>query len=133
MLTTHEIEIRVRYQETDGQGRVHHANYLTWFELARVEMLRASGVSYKQLEQDGILLVVAEMHCRYYLPAEFDDVLHVRVTTLKAKGARVEHRYEVRRGDQLLVDATSTIACIDRTGRVTRLPSWLKIPSEPPA
>jgi acyl-CoA thioester hydrolase len=110
MLTTHEIEIRVRYQETDGQGRVHHANYLTWFELARVEMLRASGVSYKQLEQDGILLVVAEMHCRYYLPAEFDDVLHVRVTTLKAKGARVEHRYEVRRGDQLLVDATSTIA-----------------------
>jgi acyl-CoA thioester hydrolase len=133
MLTTHEIEIRVRYQETDGQGRVHHANYLTWFELARVEMLRASGVSYKQLEQDGILLVVAEMHCRYYIPAEFDDVLHVRVTTLKAKGARVEHRYEVRRGDQLLVDATSTIACIDRTGRVTRLPSWLKIPSEPPA
>lgn len=127
MLTEHEIEVRVRYQETDGQGRVHHANYLTWFELARVELLRAAGISYKQLEQEGILLVVAEMHCRYFLPAEFDDVLRVRVTTVRAKGARVEHKYEVRRGDELLVDAHSTIACIDRTGRVTRLPSLLRL------
>ena len=127
MLSAHEIEVRVRYQETDGQGRVHHANYLTWFELARVELLRAAGISYKQIEQDGLLLVVAEMHCRYHMPAEFDDLLRVRVTTLRAKGARIEHRYEVFRGAELLVDANSTIACIDRTGRVTRLPPWLRL------
>ena len=125
MLTEHEIEIRVRYQETDGQGRVHHANYLTWFELARVELLRAGGVSYKQLEAEGVLLVVAEMHCRYFLPAVFDDVLRVRIATVRAKGARVEHKYQVFRGDLLLVDAHSTIACIDRSGRVTRLPRWM--------
>ena len=54
----HEIEIRVRYQETDGQGRVHHANYLTWFELGRVELLRAAGHSYRELEAAGLFLVV---------------------------------------------------------------------------
>ena len=98
----HEIEIRVRYQETDGQGRVHHANYLTWFELARVEMLRAAGHSYRELEQSGVFLVVAEAAMRYYLPAFFDDLLRLRITTLRAKGARIEHRYEIFRGDELL-------------------------------
>lgn len=127
MLIEHEIEVRVRYQETDGQGRVHHANYLTWFEQARVEMLRAAGISYKQLEQEGVLLVVAEMNCRYFLPAEFDDLLRVRVTTLRAKGARIEHRYQVLRDGALLVDATSTVACIDRAGKVTRLPPMLRV------
>ena len=122
----HEIEIRVRYQETDGQGRVHHANYLTWFELGRVELLRAAGHSYRELEEAGIYLVVAEASLRYYLPAFFDDVLRLRTTTLRAKGARIEHRYEVFRGDELLAEGTTTIACVDKDGRVTRLPPWLR-------
>src|SRR5437773_11306923 len=125
MLTEHEIEIRVRYQETDGQGRVHHANYLTWFELARVEMLRAAGHSYRELEEAGVFLVVAEATTRYSLPAFFDDLLRLRITTLRAKGARVEHRYEVRRGDELIAEGSTTVACVDRRGRVTRLPDWL--------
>ncbi|MGI8978089.1 MAG: acyl-CoA thioesterase [Pirellulaceae bacterium] len=125
MLTSHEIEIRVRYQETDGQGRVHHANYLTWFELGRVELLRAMGHSYRELEAAGVMLVVAEMNVRYFLPAFFDDVLTLRTSTIKAKGARIEHQYEVRRGPDLLAQATSTVACIDRSGRVSRLPKWL--------
>src|SRR5262245_65848444 len=124
----HDIEIRVRYQATDGQGRVHHANYLTWFELGRVELLRAAGHSYRELEEAGIFLVVAEIGIQYYQPAFFDDVLRLRTTTMKAKGARVEHRYEVFRGDQLLAEGTTTVACIDRTGRVTRLPDWLRTP-----
>ena len=95
---THEIEIRVRYQETDGQGRVHHANYLTWFELGRVELLRAAGHSYRELEEAGSLLVVAEVSVQYFLPAFFDDLLRLRTTTVRAKGARIEHRYEVFRG-----------------------------------
>ena len=128
MLSEHEIEIRVRYQETDGQGRVHHANYLTWFELGRVELLRAAGHSYRELEAAGLFLVVAEVAIQYYLPALFDDVLRLRTTTVRAKGARIEHRYEVFRGEELLADGQSTVACIDRTGRVKRLPAWLVAP-----
>ena len=123
----HEIEIRVRYQETDGQGRVHHANYLTWFELGRVELLRAMGHSYRELEDAGIYLVVAEASLRYYLPAVFDDILRLRTTTVRAKGARIEHRYEVFRVADLLAEGTTTVACIDKNGRVTRLPDWLRL------
>ena len=122
----HDIEFRVRYQETDGQGRVHHANYLTWFELGRVELLRASGHSYRELEQAGIFLVVAEVSVQYFLPAFFDDLLRLRTTTTRAKGARIEHYYEVFRGDDVLAKGKTTVACIDRTGRVTRLPEWLR-------
>jgi acyl-CoA thioester hydrolase len=123
----HEIEIRVRYQETDAQGRVHHANYLTWFELGRVEQLRARGHSYRELEAAGILLVVAEMSVKYYLPALFDDLLRLRISTVRAKGARIEHRYAVFRGDELLAEGSTIIACIDRSGRVARLPQWLRV------
>src|SRR5437764_13898392 len=126
MKKQHEIEIRVRYQETDGQGRVHHANYLTWFELGRVELLRAGGHSYRELEEAGIFLVVAEVQVRYYLPALFDDVLRLVTTTVRAKGARIEHHYEVFRGHELLAEGSTVIACVDRTGRVARLPPWLK-------
>ena len=127
MLTHHEIELRVRYQETDGQGRVHHANYLTWFELGRVEQLRAAGHSYRELEAAGIFLVVAEVSIHYHLPAFFDDCLRLRTTTARAKGARIEHRYEVFRGAELLAEGTTTVACIDKTGRVARLPEWLRM------
>jgi len=126
-MLTHTLEIRVRYQETDGQGIVHHANYLTWLEQGRVELLRSAGHSYKELEEQGILLVVAEAHLRYYLPARFDDVLRLVTTAVRAKGARIEHRYELYRGDTLLAEATTTIACIGRNGRVTRLPEWLQV------
>lgn len=123
----YEIEIRVRYQETDAQARVHHANYLTYFEQARVEMLRAAGYSYKKLEEEGILLVLAEANVRYFLPAEFDDVLRIAVTTITAKGARIEHAYLVTRGDELLCEGRTVVACISREGRVQRLPEWLRL------
>ena len=125
MLTVHEIEIRVRYQETDGQGRVHHANYFTYFEQGRTELLRACGMSYRELEATGLLLVVAEISGRYFLPAVYDDLLRVRTTTVHAKGARIEHRYEVFRGDELLAEGQSVLACVDRHGRVRRLPKEL--------
>jgi acyl-CoA thioester hydrolase len=128
MLRQHEIQIRVRYQETDGQARVHHANYFTYFELARTEILRASGMSYRQVEEAGYHLVVAEIGCEYFLPANFDDVLTLRTTILRVKGARIEHQYEVFRDAELLARGRSVVACIDRTGKVRRLPDWL-VPS----
>jgi acyl-CoA thioester hydrolase len=127
MINQHEIEIRVRYQETDGQGRVHHANYLTYFELGRTELLRAGGYNYRKIEQEGWMLVVSEMTCKYYFPANFDDVLLLRTTVVEARGARVVNRYEVFRGDTLLAEGRSIVACINREGRVTRLPRALQI------
>lgn len=128
MLTQHEIEIRVRYQETDGQGRVHHANYFTWFEVGRTELLRAAGFEYRRLEELGYLLVVHEITCVYHQPAVFDDLLRVRTTTVSARGARVEHRYQVFRASEMLAEGRSVVACINRAGRVTRLPDFLLTP-----
>lgn len=131
MLRHHEIEIRVRYQETDGQGRLHHANYLTFFELGRTELLRAAGYNYRQIEAEGWLLVMAEMTCRYYLPASFDDLLRLRTTVVEARGARVVNEYHLFRGETLLAEARSVVACINRAGRVTRLPDALTLPALP--
>lgn len=127
MLSQHEIEIRVRYQETDAQARVHHANYLAYFEMGRVEMLRAAGYSYRGLEEQGILLVVSEVSCRYYLPANYDDLLKLETTTVRAKGARMEHRYRLFRDGELLAEGQTVLACVDRNGRVRRLPKWLSL------
>ncbi len=125
LLAQHEIELRVRYQETDGQGRLHHANYINYFEVGRVELLRASGKSYRELEREGRFLVVAETECRYFAPAEYDDLLRLRTTTVRTKGARIEHHYEVFRDDQLLAKGRTVVACVDREGKVRRLPQWL--------
>ncbi|MBI1246516.1 YbgC/FadM family acyl-CoA thioesterase [bacterium] len=127
MLTEHTIEVRVRYQETDAQGRVHHANYINYFELARTEMLRAGGFSYKRMEADGRLLVVRDIQCRYHLPAEFDDLLRVTVKTIKAKGARIELTYEIRRDEDLIVEGTTLLACISREGKPPRIPDVLRV------
>jgi acyl-CoA thioester hydrolase len=125
MLQQHEIEIRVRYQETDGQGRLHHANYFTYFELGRTELLRAAGYTYRQFEESGYMLVVADISCKYFQPASYDDLLKLRTTTTSARGARVEHQYQVFKGDALLAEGRSVVACINREGRVTRLPKSL--------
>ena len=97
-LREHEIEIRVRYQETDAQGIVHHANYLSYFEIGRIEMLRAGGASYKALEDSGIMLVVSEAFLDYAMPAVYDDLLKLTTTLKKSKGARIRHEYKIERG-----------------------------------
>ncbi len=101
----HQFTLRVRYHEVDGQGRVHHAQYLNYFERGRVEMLRAAGYSYRELEASGLLLVVRRMEIEYIYPAEFDDELTLITTVIKARGARIEHRYRLERpsDNQLIV------------------------------
>jgi acyl-CoA thioester hydrolase len=125
MLPDHEIEIRVRYYETDAQGFVHHANYFVYFEQARVEQLLALGFDYAHLERDGVLLVVNKIACRYHRPSRFGDILRVQIQTVRARGARIDHEYRVLRGNELLAEGESTLACIDREGRVQRLPEFL--------
>ncbi len=123
----HEIKIRVRYQETDAQGRVHHANFINYFEVARVEMLRAGGVSYRELEETGLMLVVARLECDFLAPANYDDELRIRTTVVRAKGVRIEHHYEIFRDDELLVRGRTIVASVDRSGKVVRLPEWLRM------
>ncbi|WP_235951225.1 acyl-CoA thioesterase [Crateriforma spongiae] len=125
-LAAMQIPIRVAYQETDGQRRVHHANYLNYFERGRVEMLRELGISYRQLEDDGILLVVTEMNLLYHAAAEFDDVLTLTTEAIEVRPVRVKHRYRIHRGDDLIVQAWSTIAAVNREGKPCRLPPRMR-------
>ena len=121
------LQIRVRYQETDGQGRVHHANFLTYFEQARVEMLRAAGHSYKQLEADGLMLVVAEASMQYLLAAEYDDLLDVYVRTVRARGARGFS------GAATLFSSNSTMGCVATSvSSISRGVMRVAPPSQPP-
>jgi acyl-CoA thioester hydrolase len=120
---SHSLEFRATYHETDGQRRVHHANYLNYFERGRVEMLRTAGIRYKDLEDEGLLLVVAEMSIRYQQAAEFDDLLTLTTRVTGVRKVRISHHYAVHRGSELIVDADSIIACVDFQGRPRRLPS----------
>jgi acyl-CoA thioester hydrolase len=137
MIHQHEIPIRVHYHEVDGQGRVHHAQYLNYFERGRVEMLRASGISYRDIEESGTLLVVHSMNIQFHLPALFDDLLTLSTRISYCHGARIEHHYHLVRkhldgdGQDTLVTATSQIASIDRSGRVQRLPKILQLNLRP--
>jgi len=123
----HETTIRVRYQETDGQRRVHHANFLTYFEVGRTEMLRSGGGgTYRDFEDAGLFLVVSEATCSYRMAADYDDLLTVRTRVAKAGGASLEHAYEIVRGSTIIATGTTTVVCVDREGRVRRLPEWLR-------
>jgi acyl-CoA thioester hydrolase len=124
-MASHTIRFRVEYHETDGQRRAHHANYPIWFERGRVEMLRSMDLPYKTLEDAGIHLVVTEMTMRYYDAAQFDDEIDLTTELIEVRKVRLTHRYRLRRGDQLLGEGQSVIACISHEGKPTRLPDNL--------
>lgn len=128
-LREHDIEIRVRYQETDAMGILHHANYLTYFEIGRTELMRAAGACYRDLEADGLLMVVVKLNVRYRLPAKYDDVLRLSTRAERITVSRIEHSYRLFRGTELLAEAESTMACVDRDGRLQRVPEWLRDPA----
>ncbi|WP_237564903.1 acyl-CoA thioesterase [Blastopirellula marina] len=129
MITKFEMHIRVRYQETDAQARVHHANYITYFEVVRTEMLREAGFSYRDMEASGLFLVVAEAECKYRAPAVFDDLLCISIETVKAKGVRIENHYEVRRDDEVIATGRTLLACVDKSGKPRPIPKNLRLPS----
>ena len=125
-MTSGEITIRVRYAETDRMGLLHHANYLVYFEQGRTELLRALGFTYRDLEDQGYLLVLTRIEVRYRRPARYDDLLTVRTTVVRTTAVRIDHRYEVFCDGQLVAEGTSTLACVDRTGRPQLLPDFLR-------
>jgi len=122
---TGEIQIRVRYAETDRMGLLHHANYLIYFEQARTELLRTRHGAYKELEDQGYYLVIARVEIRYKSPAHYDDLLTIRTTVTRTTPIRIEHRYDVFREGVLICEGTTTLACVDRAGKLQAMPAWL--------
>jgi acyl-CoA thioester hydrolase len=118
-----QIEIRVRYAETDRMGYVYYGNYATYFEVARVEALRQLGVSYKSLEDRGILLPVADYSIKYLSPAHYDDLLIIQTHIVALPTARILFEYQTYRGEQLLNTATTTLVFVDeKSSRPVRCP-----------
>jgi acyl-CoA thioester hydrolase len=120
IFTTH---LRVRYAETDQMGVVYHANYLIWFEVGRVEMLRDLGFTYQQMEaEEGCVMPVVELSCRYRSPARYDDALELETRLTAMRGSVLKFAYQLRRpdpaasspGGTLLAEAISTHIVVDR-------------------
>jgi acyl-CoA thioester hydrolase len=125
-MLSQEISIRVRYAETDRMGLLHHANYLVYFEQGRTELLRSRGFTYRTMEDQGFLLVITKAAVRYRNPARYDDELTLRTTVVRTTAVRIEHRYDVLRQGTLIAEGETTLACVDREGRIQALPEWLQ-------
>ena len=108
-----ETFIRVRYAETDKMGYVYYGNYATYFEVARVEALRSVGISYKELEDDGIMLPVYKYSTSFYKPAHYDDVLNIKVVIKEMPKARIHFYFETFHKDVKLNDAEVILVFVD--------------------
>jgi acyl-CoA thioester hydrolase len=119
---SHTIAIRVRYTEVDAMGYLHHSRHLQYFEMGRIELLRTLGVSYAQLERQGVYFVVVKAEVRYKAPARYDDELELTTRVTRQTHIRIDHSYELRRGGTLLAEGSTTIACVDREGKLREIP-----------
>ena len=102
--------VRVRYGETDQMGYCYYGNYASFLEVGRVEALRSKGVSYRSLEENGVMMPVLEFSIKYFLPAKYDDLLFVHTTITKVEGTRIYFEYEIfNEADKKLVAAQTTL------------------------
>jgi acyl-CoA thioester hydrolase len=125
MIEYHDAVVRVRYAETDQMGVVYHANYLIWFEVGRVELMRAAGLEYKRMEiEDDCHIVVADAHCRYHQPALYDEVLRIRTRIAESRNRLVKFSYEVIRDadGKVLANGETTHVICGSNGRPKLLP-----------
>ena len=120
--------LRVRYAETDQMGVVHHRNYFVWFEVARTDLLRQFGWTYREMEEAGFRLPVIDAHCTYLRPSRYDDELDVRASVRLASAVRLEFSYEVvlvKDGSMVAVGKTQH-ASLTPEGRPCRLPARIR-------
>lgn len=124
----HEIIVRVRYSETDQMGVVYHGNYAQYFEMGRVEWLRNIGVSYKSMEEEGVMLPVISLNMCYKKSAFYDDLLTIKTIFKKQESVKIEFDYEVRNQNaELLTIANTVLVFVDKkTGRPTLPPQHVK-------
>jgi len=118
-----ETRVRVRYAETDQMGVVYYANYLVWMEVGRVELCRACGFNYRDLEErEGILLAVAEANCRYAAPARYDDEVTIKAWVEEPHSKMMTFRYEMNVGDRRIATGFTRHVFLNRELRPARLP-----------
>ena len=122
-----EIEIRVRYGETDQMGVVYHGNYAQYFEIGRVEWLRKFGVSYKEMEESGIMLPVISLSIKFKKSARYDDVIKVKTQLVKIPSATIEFDYEILNDkNEILATGNTSLVFIDiNRNRPTRCPQYI--------
>lgn len=125
----HQIEVRVRYSETDQMGVVYHGNYIPYFEIGRVEWLRNKGISYKSLEESGIALPIVSMTINYKKSARYDDLLIVRTKFKKHSSVKIEFDCEIwSEQNELLTTAAFILVFVNlKTGRPTSPPDAIKL------
>ena len=122
-MTAHHTTVRVRYAETDQMGIVYYANYLVWMEVARVECCRAIGFHYKDMElDDGVLLAVAESHCRYVSPARFDEEISIATIIPEVNRRFVTFEYEMKCAERKVATGKTKHVFLSRELRPVRLP-----------
>lgn len=126
-MNKNEIKIRVRYGETDQMGVVYHANYASYFEVGRTEWLRQYGITYKSMEENGIMLPVVSLNIKYKNSARYDDLLIVKTWIAKLPMASIEFNYElINEKDELLATGNTVLVFIDmEKNRPTRCPKYL--------
>ncbi len=123
----HEIKIRVRYGETDQMKYVYYGNYAQYFEMGRVEWLRNLGVTYKNMEEQGIMLPVTNLNINYLKPAKYDDLLTIKTTLIKKPTAKIEFEFEIyNETEELLTKGYTALVFIDiEKNRPTRAPKYI--------
>lgn len=126
---TTEAKLRVRYAETDKMGVVYHSNFIVWFEVGRVEMLRKLGYSYRDVErQHDCHFAVVDVRCRYKSPAYYDDEVLIRTSLRNVRGPLIHFGYEILRAedDTLLAEGESTHIVVNAKFEKTTLPDHLQ-------
>jgi acyl-CoA thioester hydrolase len=125
---TQDLELRVRYAETDQMGVVYHANYLVWCEMGRTDFIRHLGVSYAEMERGGIALAVSELSARFHAAARYDDLIRVRTSLADVRSRMISFDYLISNAatEQRLVSAQTTLVSLDRSGRPVALPPELR-------
>ena len=123
----HEFKVRVRYSETDQMGVVYHGNYAQYFEMGRVEWLRNMGVSYKWMEENGVMLPVVSLTMNYKKPARYDDLITVKTIFKSQTSVKIEFDYEIyNESMELLTIANSVLVFVDmKTGRPITPPNYV--------
>lgn len=123
----HQYEVRVRYSETDQMGVVYHGNYAQYFEMGRVEWLRNLGISYKWMEENGIMLPVVSLNMNYKKPARYDDLLTVKTILKSQTTVKIEFDYEIHNEKgELLTIGSSILVFVDmKSGRPTAPPEYI--------
>ncbi|MHC2992909.1 thioesterase [Pontibacter sp. HJ8] len=123
-----EVQIRVRYAETDQMGYVYYGNYAAYYEVARTEVFRKLGIHYKEMEATGTMMPVLELKCKYIRPAKYDDLLTIRLQVKhKPHGTRIKFEYEVYNEEQTLLNiGETTMVFVDmKSGRPTAIPELI--------